>query len=265
MKNYRKWGSPPYTIAVIHGGPGAPGEMAPVARELSSLTGVLEPIQTRNTFEGQVRELRETLETNANLPVILIGFSWGAFLSYVLTARYPHLVKKLVLIGSGPFVERYAAGIEAERLNRLSEEERVEAFGLIDVTNDPSSPVADKDKSMARLAALFAGADTFAPLPSPPREKEVFKVSEEINRRVWAEAKPLRISGELLELGKKIKCPVLAIHGDYDPHPAAGVKGPLSGVIKNFRFVLLKKCGHEPWLERYAREEFFKILNKEIV
>jgi len=32
MKNLRKYGKAPFSIAAIHGGPGAPGEMAPVAR-----------------------------------------------------------------------------------------------------------------------------------------------------------------------------------------------------------------------------------------
>ena len=31
-------------------------------------------------------------------------------------------------------------------------------------------------------------------------------------------------------MGRKIKCPVVAIHGDYDPHLAEGVREPLSRV-----------------------------------
>jgi len=58
---------------------------------------------------------------------------------------------------------------------------------------------------------------------------------------------------------------VVAIHGDYDPRPAAGVSKPLSRVLKEFKFILLEKCGHEPWRERYARDTFFRILKKEVV
>ena len=36
VKNLRTYGEAPFNIAVIHGGPGAAGEMAPVARELAS-------------------------------------------------------------------------------------------------------------------------------------------------------------------------------------------------------------------------------------
>jgi hypothetical protein len=56
MKNLRKYGKAPYKIAVIHGGPGAGGEMAPIARELASDWGVLEPFQTATSLEGQIEE-----------------------------------------------------------------------------------------------------------------------------------------------------------------------------------------------------------------
>ena len=89
----RKYGNAPFDAAVIHGGPGAPGEMAPVAREISSVKGVLEPLQTAASIQGQVKELKTVLETNGNLPVTLIGFSWGAWLSFIFTAQHPTFTK----------------------------------------------------------------------------------------------------------------------------------------------------------------------------
>ncbi len=79
MNNLRTYGSRPFRVAVIHGGPGAPGEMAPVAKELSSGMGVLEPLQTASSVGGQVRELRTVLKENVDLPVTLIGCSWGGW------------------------------------------------------------------------------------------------------------------------------------------------------------------------------------------
>src|SRR5262249_37817517 len=35
--------------------------------------------------------------------------------------------------------------------------------------------------------------------------------------------------------------------------------------LKNFRFVLLEKCGHTPWLERWAREGFYRIIKAELL
>lgn len=83
-------------------------------------------------------------------------------------------------------------------------------------------------------------------------------------QNVWSEAVVLRRSGELLEIGKTIHCPIVAIHGDYDPHPREGVKVPLESVANNFCFYLLEKCGHSPWKEKYAKESFYEILRKEL-
>jgi pimeloyl-ACP methyl ester carboxylesterase len=262
MKNYRLWGEPPYKVVVVHGGPGAPGSAAPVARELSATLGVLEPLQTKATVEGEIEELVETLRQQAELPVVLIGHSWGAWLAYMTAARYPALVRKLIMVGSGPFEEKYTENITSERLRRLSEEDRIEVFRLIEIIN--GNEAGDKDKAMGRYGELCASADTYEALP-PEREPEPLEASEEINREVWAEASQLRASGKLLEIGRQIECPVVAIHGDYDPHVAEGVREPLSRVLKNFRFILLEKCGHEPWTEKYARDEFFRVLSSEVI
>jgi len=259
MNNVRFYGDKPYTVAVVHGGPGAPGEMAPVARELSRDYGVLEPLQTKDTVDGQVEELHGVLKANADTPVILIGHSWGAWLSFIITACYPEIARKLILVGSGAFEGHYAENIVGDRLNRLTEAERIEALDIIDKINDTATN--DKDKPMARLGELFAKADAYDPLP---HESEALEFSEEINRRVWAQAEKLRVSGELLELGKKIQCPVVAVHGDYDPHLAEGVKQPLSRVLKIFKFILLEKCGHEPWIEKFAGDKFYNILKNEL-
>ncbi|MBA7555919.1 hypothetical protein ES705_48612 [subsurface metagenome] len=135
MKNLRTYGNKPFKITVVHGGPGAPGEMAPVARELSSIRGVLEPLQTAASLEGQVEELHTVLEENAELPVILIGWSWGAMLSFIFAAKFPSSVMKLILISSGVYEEEYAVSITPTRLSRLSEEERAEMLSLMESLN----------------------------------------------------------------------------------------------------------------------------------
>jgi len=260
MENFRKYGKPPFSVAVIHGGPGAAGEAAPVARELASAMGVLEPLQTADTCEGQVQELRMVLEKNADLPVTLIGHSWGAMLGFMLAARYPALVKKLVMVSSAVFEDKYTVELEATRLTRLNDEDRVELLTLMASLDDPAA--GDKNALLARFSQLlWAKADSYDPLTL---DIEVLEVRYDINMSVMEGAKKLRNSGELLELGKKIRCSVVAIHGDYDPHPAAGVREPLARAVKDFRFILLEKCGHFPWLERYARGRFYDILKAEI-
>lgn len=259
MKNIRKWGKPPFKVAVVHGGPGAPGEIAPVARELAKAMGVLEPLQTKDSLEGQVQELRDVLKQHGSLPLVLVGWSHGAILAYILSARYPALVGKLIIVGAPSFEEKYMANILSDRLNRLTEEERVEVFTLEKLIWDGAEE--DKSVSLKRLFQLFAKADSYDPLP---HKDEVLEVQLDVNISVGLGTHKLLSGGELLEMARQIKCPVVAIHGDYDTHLYKGVREPLARVLKDFRFILLQKCGHEPWLERYARDEFFRVLKKEI-
>lgn len=259
LENLRTHGHAPFRIAVIHGGPGAPGEMAPVARKMPSAVGVLEPMQTASSVDGQVEELCSVLQQHGDLPMVLVGYSWGAWLSFIVTARYPGLVRKLVLVSSGPFEEKYAADIMQTRLDRLCGKEKTEALALINALDGPV--VCNKDELLGRFGRLMSQSDAYDPVPT---EDILLECSYDINTAVWAQAAELRRSGLLLEYGNMITCPVVAIHGDYDPHPAEGVEIPLSNVLQDFRFILLEKCGHTPWLERQAKDRFYEVLGCEI-
>ncbi len=257
MANLRTYGEAPYATAVVHGGPGAGGEMAPVARALAPEWGVLEPIQTAMTLEGQVQELRAVLEAHADLPVTLIGFSWGAWLSRSVAARYPALGRKRGLVSSGPCEEAYVATLTETRMSRLTVEERTEYDALIEALGDPQA--RDQDASLARLGALAAKTDAYAPVA---QHVEPVGLRGDIYRQVWEAAAALRRSGELLALAGQLRCPVIAIHGDHDPHPAAGVQVPLSRAVEGFQFILLERCGHQPWAERQAMAAFYAALER---
>jgi len=262
MDDLRRYGNPPYSVAVIHGGPGAQGEMAPVAQELSSRRGVLEPLQTEMSVQGQVEELKAALEMAGDLPATLIGFSWGAWLGFIFAATYPKMVKKLVLIGGGPFEEKYASRIAETRFSRLSEEVRGKAESIVRILESSDDVGAiEKNTALAQMGALFSKTDAYDPVACEPVGLEL---QADVFQAVWKEAAGLRRIGKLQELGKRIECPVVAIHGDFDPHPAEGVSRPLSAVLKSFRFILLESCGHSPWTERMAKETFYEILEEEL-
>jgi pimeloyl-ACP methyl ester carboxylesterase len=259
MKNLRYYGDPPFSVVLLHGGPGTAGGMAPLARELAQYCGILEPLQTADSIDGQVEELRRVLEQNAALPVILIGHSWGAWLGFIFAAKHSPMVKKLILISSGGFQDQYAAMTHETRLSRLSEEDRTEVTRLLENLRNRSQ--GGGDEQFARLGELLFRADAFDPLPQEPPDVDF---SLDIYRKVWGEATRMRKNGELLEMGRAIDCPVVAIHGDHDPHPAEGVEKPLDGVLRDFRFILLENCGHKPWIERQAHLKFLSIMKDEL-
>jgi len=43
-----------------------------------------------------------------------------------------------------------------------------------------------------------------------------------------------------------------------------GVKEPLARTLNNFSFILLNKCGHEPWIERHAKDQFMHLIEAQL-
>jgi len=251
MNNLKIYGNKPFNIALIHGGPGGAGEMAPVAKELESSHGVLEPLQTKDTLEGQIEELRTILTEHAEPPITLVGYSYGAMLSFIVAAKYPELVHKLIMIGSGP-LEKPQHSIMTTRLSRMSNIEKEE------VKHWQEELKSSSNQAFAQLGALFAKVDTYAPI----RIEEQIDPDYHIYSNVWPEVEKMRAEGKLAALKNHLKCPVVIIHGDYDPHPLKSLQQTLKDHI--LRIHLLPKCGHKPWTEKYARDNFFAILKQEL-
>lgn len=242
-------GPGPYRAAVLHGGPGGAGEAAPLAAGLAERgVSTLEPQQTALSVDGQVDELRAQIAAVTDAPIPLIGWSWGAWLGVFFALANPERVSRLVLVGSGPFGPEQPTAVREARAARLTPDERAELERLTK-RGDPGD--------MVRLAAILERCDSYAPDGSEPPDV-VF--DPEVHRKVWADARARRDSGALLESLSQIRCPVIALHGDTDPHPAAGVSEPLRDRQPDARFVLLERCGHKPWAETFAKESFYRHL-----
>jgi pimeloyl-ACP methyl ester carboxylesterase len=256
--NFRKYGKSPFNLALLHGGPGAVGDLVDVASELSSKVGVIELLQTGYTIGDLISESVEVISNHGRFPIILAGHSWGAWLGILISEKHPDLVKKLILISSGPFDKSYTRNIMSKRIERLNLEERNVLTSLLDKLKEER---CDKNITFKNIGEILSKADTFQSTEDNPPDAQ-FNYSQ--YESIWPLASHLRDSGKLLSAASMIKCPVVAIHGYYDPHPAEGVKNPLSKTIKDFRFSQLEKCGHYPWREKYAKARFYSILNSEL-
>lgn len=253
--NFRLHGKSPHMVVAVHGGPGGIGEARPFAEELAKKFGVVEPFLMAKTFEGQVLELKSVVEDKAMTPVILVGHSYGAMISYVFAARYPELVSKLVMVSSGLLEAVGAEGIAETRLSRLSYEqkERLETERAI----YKSSKGKTKARAFVELFTLTKEADTYDAIT---HKSDLAIIRPGLYDSVWEGVQPLRDSGDLVAYGTDIKCPVVAIHGDYDPRPAASVRLSLEKHVKDLKFITLEKCGHYPWYEKQARNNFYDAL-----
>lgn len=246
MTNCREYGKLPFRGIVVHGGPGAPGCCAGICRGLASDFGILEHLQTKNSTEELIEELLFIIKRYKLDKVILIGHSWGAWLSFIFAAKYPGYVSKLILAGCGPFdVSYFPQLVEARSVKIMPEEQKEDLIAANLYSRD-----------------MEYDPDHYCLLPNIKTDMIAFH--EEQFKALMDEAISLRASGELLHYSKDIKCPVVAIHGKNDPHPWRGVKEPLEKRLTDFKMFVIDKCGHDPWKEYYAKDEFFTILKSEI-
>ncbi len=254
----RKHGKEPYHTVVLHGGPGAAGSVFGLAGMISKKFGVLEPMQSKYTIEEQEEELREQIENNCSGKVILAGHSWGAWLAGLFAERFPDKVEKVILIGCGPLDEAYVSKIGERRKGNMSPEEAEEFDQILRKLEEGAG---EKDEYLRRLGAICDKADGY-------QEEEALRDNAEVNgdlhEKVWKEAAGLRESGKLLEKFEGISCPLVLIQGEADPHPPEGVIQPLRDRNVDIKTYVLDKCGHTPWREKYAREEFERVLFSEL-
>lgn len=230
MTDVRQYGTSPYSTVILHGGPGAPGCAAGLCRALEPYCSVLEHLQKARTVDGLMEEILALLDRYNLEKPILTGHSYGAWLALLFAAKYPDRVGKIILIGCGPLKQEYLADIIRTRSERRKQ-----------------------------------GIDTDNYCILPDAGGDMLYFDEEQHISLMNEATVLRQSGILLERALGVKCPVVMFHGEYDPHPAAGSVGLLEGKLPEFRSYLLECCGHDPWKETYAREEFVRLLTKEVL
>ena len=257
--DFRKYSKPPYRVVLLHGGPGAIGYLAPVAEKLSGEMGIIDAYQTSDSINGIIHDLKEVISNHSEPPVIFTGHSWGAWLSIIYASRWPEDVKKLILVSTPPFQDETAAGIMNKRIDRMSSAQSSRFSELVKKLEILEAEKADT--AFLEIASILRRADSFE-LTGDYRPDVLFSYANYLS--VWDEARQMRSSGELLRVTKKIRCPVTAIHGDYDPHPGKSIETQLKGVLEDFRFLPVEKCGHEPWSEKHASNNFFQLLRDEL-
>lgn len=159
MEKFRIYGDEPYDVIVVHGGPGAPGDTAKLAKDLSQDYGIVEPLLSSRSIDGQIEELKSVIEENCDPPIRMIGHSYGAWLSLIFSKKHTQHVNKLILVASGPFESGYKSSIMEKRLKRLDEREKEELFEIFDALSNPST--FQDEEITSRLDKLMSKTDSY--------------------------------------------------------------------------------------------------------
>ena len=245
-------------VAVLHGGPAAPGSVAGLAAPLAPAFEVWEPFQRRSgvvelTVDRHVIDLHDVV-TGVDT---VVGHSWGAMLALSYAARYPAEVRALALVGCGTYdaasraeyERRINANLGTGGLNRKRE---------LRAALERGHDAAERDRLFAELGALNLEAQSFDPLPDPDPESLVVDATG--HGETWNDVLRRQAEGIEPQSFDAIGARVLMLHGEDDPHPGTMIRDSLLPHIPQLEYVEFARCGHEPWRENHARDSFFAAL-----
>ena len=252
----RRYGESGPLVLVLHGGPGAPGSMAPVARGLADRFRVIEPFQRASggeplTVARHVADLRELVESlgEGERPA-LVGSSWGAMLALAFAAEHPDLAGPLALVGCGTFDVDARARLQETLDARMDQELRRRLASL-------------PDQRVGADEQLRARAELILPLYScelASEEQELDDCDARANQETWDDMLRLQREGVYPAAFSAIRGPAIMLHGAADPHPGRMILASLKPHIPKLEYREWERCGHYPWLEGAVREEFFACL-----
>ena len=254
MLFHRKYGDSGPLVILLHGGPGASGHMAPVARVLADSCRVLEPFQRPSGGEPlsvarHVEDLRELVNFYApDSPPALLGSSWGAMLALAYAAAYPASVASLILVGCGAFDPVARARLQETLARRMTDEVREQL--------DRAARLPNEDERLKASAEAETMLYAYEPL-APPMDDVV---DGRAHRETWDDMLYLQARGLYPAAFASIKAPVLMAHGTFDPHPGRLIRAGLEACLPQLDYRELERCGHWPWLEKFASQEFFSLI-----
>jgi pimeloyl-ACP methyl ester carboxylesterase len=253
----REHGAAGPVVIALHGGPGAPGYMAPVGRRLADRFRVLEPLQRRSggeplTVARHVADLHEVVSRLGGERPALVGHSWGAMLALAYAASHPQEEAALVLVGCGTF-DRAAR----DRLRAIRERRADPA--LRRRLRDLPREVPDPDERLRVLGNLILPLYSHEPVAEA---LEVEACDSRGHRESWDDMMRLQDEGVYPAAFASIRAPVLMLHGEVDPHPGPWIRESLRPHLPQLEYHELARCGHFPWLERGAADEFFSVLRR---
>lgn len=248
-------------VVMVHGGPGVPDYLAPVAEFIEDLC-VVHRYDQRGTggsqWEGEhtiarhIRDLSTLLDTWGHDQVVLLGHSFGTnMINYFLRAQ-PDRVAGMIQL-AGPFLDPWRKSYQASQLERRSAEqqgrlEELEAIGSRTDAEEIEFLTLQwfTDHADQHRAWEWATASAHSQRP----------VNYAMNSQLNAAKKLDPLETHLDDLRLKTPADSVIIGGAGDSRPADALVR--HGARVDCDVVIIDDAGHNPWLE--APEEFSSAL-----
>jgi pimeloyl-ACP methyl ester carboxylesterase len=156
----------------------------------------------------------------------------------------------MVLVGCGTFDKDARARLSETRKRRIR-----------DYLQSHPEHRADLDLSFEeQIFKWHTLTDTYEAVPDGPGNAagEPFDMAAYVE--TWNDMLRCQDAGIYPYSFASITTPVIMLHGAYDPHPGRMIRDGLRQYLPHLEYREFERCGHDPWVEKHAREEFFEAL-----
>ena len=246
-------------LVMVHGGPGIPDYLAPVAEIVDDL-GLVHRYDQRGTggsaWEGEhtiarhVQDLASLLDVWGYDRVVLLGHSFGTTMASYFLLAHPGRVAGLIQL-AGPFLDPWReADLAAQRARRSGEQQ-----ARLDELDAISSRTDSEDTEYLALSWFTDHADQARAWDwALAAARTLRPVNYAMNAQLNAAKKADPLESRVDELRELLPPGAIIIGGAGDTRPAAALRR--LGARLNCEVTIIPNAGHEPWLEapgRFAR------------
>lgn len=256
----RRIGAGPPVI-VLHGGPGADhnyllpgfdalsggrtliyydqrgGGRSPVAREVAV------------GWREQVADLEALRREWGFERLTITGYSWGGMLAMLYAIEHPGRVERLALVSPAPawrsareeFERRFQERTMSPALQQARRELR-------------ESGLRERDPAAHAQRIFELAVAGYFHDPARARALTPFRVTERTRAEVWNSLGDFDLRPSL----RRLRLPVLVLHGDDDPIPLESARE--AAECLGAEFIVLRDCGHVPYVEAF--DDFVRILDR---
>jgi pimeloyl-ACP methyl ester carboxylesterase len=174
-------------------------------------------------------------------------------LALCYAAAHPNNAGPIVLVGCGTFDSPSRARMK-EILQERTDLHLLERLAEITASTSDAAELHMKKHRLTRDLSVYARVDPW------PDKEEYEPLDVRAHKETWDDMMRLQSDGTYPKAFTGITSDVLMLHGNYDPHPGPMIHEYLRPFIRRLEYRELDRCGHSPWLERFARTEFFSTL-----
>jgi proline iminopeptidase len=242
-------------LVLVHGGPGLPDYLGPVAHLLTDLSVVHRYDQRgvggsrwdgEHTVARHVRDLVGLLDAFGYDRAVLVGHSFGADLVSFFVLAHPERVAGVIYL-SGPFVGPWREPTRRVERSRRStaQQARMDELGNL------GSRTEAQEVEFLTLSWCTDHADrdhawTWAHEAAQTRRPVDYRMNAQLN----ADKRVVPLESQVDRLRDRLPPRTVLIGGDGDPRPAAFLRALAHDLGRDV--TIISGAGHEPWLEKPA-------------